>query len=433
MNAHVNEKKRIGCIADDFTGASDIGSFFLKGGMHTLLMNGTPSSEYAPEEEVDAIVIALKTRSIEKSAAVEQSLHALSYLKEVGCSQIYFKYCSTFDSTPEGNIGPVTDALMEHTGSPYTLLCPSLPVNGRTVRDGRLYVHGTPLHESSMKDHPVNPMWDYYLPNLMESQSPYPCLIISADELTSGEEVIKKRIQEFGSVIGGTSFYVIPDYYEDRHAEVIAAVFRDLPLITGGSGLAEWVARESLAHTSGRREAAAETGTEGRAVLFAGSCSSATREQIKVYQERGGLSYELDAAELQEDASLLARLKNLFKDPESGNFLIHTAGKRDSGVPDQQGVLSQSEISAFYEQTMADLAEEALKAGITRIIIAGGETSGAITERLGFSSFYLGESVAPGVPILTPVQNELIRLVLKSGNFGEPDFFLQALSKTGKE
>ncbi len=420
----------IGCIADDFTGASDIGSFFVRGGMNTLLTSGIPDGSLTIDPSVEAVVIALKNRSIAPDLAVAESLKALEYLQSAGCRQIYFKYCSTFDCTPKGNIGPIADALMRQTGSPYTLLCPSLPVNGRKVRDGGLYIHGIPLHESPMKDHPVNPMWDHRLGKIMESQSVYPCFIITADELA--QEDLTPVIKSLREHQEGTPFYLIPDYAEAIHGRQIAEHFLDLPLITGGSGLAEHLAR---AHTtrqdpSPHQSAPLATGTEGRAVIFAGSCSTATTGQVGVFYEQGGTACELTAAGLLHDPSVRDDLIELVRDPETTDLLIHTDGNRGEGREKQAAGSSQRALSQLFETTMADLAEAALGAGITRIIIAGGETAGAITERLGYRSFLLGDSVAPGVPVLIPVENPSVRLVLKSGNFGQPDFFFKALQIT---
>ena len=423
----------IGCIADDFTGAGDIGSFFVKGGLRTVLVNGIPGMDFDPGKGVQVIVIALKTRSIDRKLAVEQSLKALSFLQKIGCRQIYFKYCSTFDCTPEGNIGPVADALMDGTSSPYTILCPALPVNGRTVRKGGLYVNDRPLHESSLKDHPVNPMWDYKLANLMKDQTPYSFLELSADDLKKSSEEIRKKLKQQADAAGNKPFYIVPDYFKDSHGEDIARLFLNLPLITGGSGLAEWLAREHQSRllSSGEIPQVPPSGTSGRSIIFAGSCSSATQEQVRVYRQKGGVSIELDAGMLKDHPDYFPGIIRAVSDPESSNILVHTSGNNSNQDWKEGSGLTQEEISSLYETAMADLAVIALEAGISRIIIAGGETSGAVTERLGFQSFFLGESVAPGVPVLIPVLNKDYRLVLKSGNFGQPDFFVRALRKTG--
>ena len=453
-----NKFVRIGCIADDFTGASDIGSFFVKGGMTTLLTNGIPTDTADLDLSVEAIVVALKIRSIPADQAVDQALKALTYLQKAGCEYFYFKYCSTFDSTPKGNIGPVTDALINALKVPYTLLCPSLPVNGRTVTAGCLYVFGVPLHESPMKEHPVNPMWDYSLAKLMEPQARYTSITLSAEELMETEESVQGKITAYSRAVQGAPFYIIPDYVDELQGERIAQLFKELPLITGGSGLAVHLAK---AHKKSKLspeacEESFSSGTDGRAVIFAGSCSKATKEQIQVFKKSQGntlvntqgntlkntlrntqsialeLSAEkLTAEKLSAGMEYKRYLKQYLSNPETGDLLIHTPGNGDAGELTSQLELSQQEISEIFETAMADCAEAALQSGVTRIIVAGGETAGAITERLGFSSFLLGVSVAPGVPVLIPVQNRSLRIVLKSGNFGQPDFFFRALKVTG--
>jgi uncharacterized protein YgbK (DUF1537 family) len=425
----------IGCIADDFTGASDIASFFAKGGLRTLLVNNIPALDFDPGESVQAVVLALKIRSIDKEDAVNLTIEAYTYLEKLGCRQIYFKYCSTFDSTPQGNIGPVTDVLIEKTGSRYTILCPALPVNGRTVKEGGLYVQGVPLHESSMKDHPVTPMWDFKISKLMETQGQYSCLDLSVTEMNSLQD-IEDWISIQRNETDQKPFYIVPEYYEEQHGKIIASLFKNLPLITGGSGLAEHLAAlhsadlNPLYTVQETGQDVFPAGTVGRSIIFAGSCSKATREQIKQFVEEGGRSIELNAFALQSNPEFKEKLIREIRDKQFSDILIHTSGNHPTEREVAATGLSQKDISELFETTMADLAELALEAGVTRIIIAGGETSGAITERLGFQSFILSDSVAPGVPVLTPLQNKAVRLVLKSGNFGQPDFFKQALAKT---
>lgn len=271
----------LGCIADDFTGASDAASFLAKQGVKTVLYNGIPektskriSEKFAGKKEeladVQAIVIALKTRTMETKKAVAQSLEAVEWLKEHGAGQIYVKYCSTFDSTKEGNIGPIMDALLEKYQVPYSILCPALPVNGRTVENGKLYVNGVPLDESPMKNHPLTPMWDSEIKNLMEAQSKYSCL-----NVYDIDEKEQNKVQEYSKKVN--HFYVIPDYKETEDAKKIVEVFGDLPILSGGSGLLEELAYK---YVSTSASATNPQKTKGKALLLAGSCSVATRGQI---------------------------------------------------------------------------------------------------------------------------------------------------------
>lgn len=409
-----------GCIADDFTGASDAASFLVKGGMSVRLYNGIPQQAPAAAgegEEDQALVIALKSRTQPTAQAVEDTLRAARFLLDQGVRQLYFKYCSTFDSTPQGNIGPVADALMDLTGAPYTLLCPALPVNGRTVEEGRLLVNGVPLDQSHMRNHPLTPMWDSRIDQLMKPQSKYPCRRLEgapASFQPQGEE---------------GPFYLIPDYKTEQDGEAIAQAFWQLPLLTGGSGLLEPLAKIWTRELSAPGQIPASA-TPGSALLLAGSCSKATLGQIAWYQSQGAPTYKLDPAAMLEGRQTLDDAWDFVTrntTPEQA-VLVYSSDTPEKVRQFQQ--LGAQRVAALLEDTAAALAAKAVEAGFTRIISAGGETSGAVTKGLGFSSYRMGESVAPGVPIMAPTQRPDIRLILKSGNFGQEDFFGRALKMT---
>lgn len=413
----------LGCIADDFTGASDAASFLVKGGMSVRLYNGIPENgaQDINSDQAQAVVIALKSRTQETAHAVEDSLNAARFLLEQGVKQIYFKYCSTFDSTPKGNIGPVADALMDLLHAPYTLLCPALPVNGRTVEGGRLMVNNVPLHESHMRNHPLTPMWDCRIDKLMEPQSRYSCrnLALEEMEMFSGKDMDKEP------------FYLIPDYKNPEDGEKIAGVFGQLPLLTGGSGLLEplagiWTKKLSV---EGRIP---ESGTKGRALLLAGSCSKATLGQIAWYQNQGAPCYKLDPGAMLEGRQTVEDAWKFIEDhsSETDTVLVYSSDTPEKVKEFQK--LGTQKVADMLEGAAARLAARAVEAGYTRIISAGGETSGAVTKGLGFSSYWMGESVAPGVPVMVPVERTDIRLILKSGNFGQEDFFGRALAMTLK-
>lgn len=399
----------LGCIADDFTGAADMASFLKEGGMRTLLLNGIPQAEKKQEYDADAIVIALKTRTQETEAAVRVSLEALQWLEKQGCSHFYIKYCSTFDSTPRGNIGPVCDAAMEYLKVDQALLCPALPVNGRTVVNGNLYVNGILLHESSMKDHPLTPMKDCNLKRLMEAQSRYSCIEIGSEwkAPAANQEDTKPC-------------YVIPDCQTDQDAEKIAQVFGEWKLLTGGSGLAKPLAK-FLLRISGK-----ENGAKPHSLILAGSCSVATRNQIAEFQKKGGASIRITPEQLCDDSWDIEKLWNKTKNMlESASVLVYSSAAPEEVERDRA---RYGDVSGRLEQVMAELAGRAVLKGVPGIVAAGGETSGAVTKALHQDAFWIGESIAPGVPIMIPAENENICLILKSGNFGEKDFFEQALS-----
>lgn len=408
---------RIGCVADDFTGASDIASFFQQAGLEPLLFNGIPEPDMKLPKHVDCVVIALKTRTMERDMAVKLSLQAFGWLDLAGALKLYFKYCSTFDSTPTGNIGPVADAVMEAFQLPYTVLCPSLPVNGRTVKDGRLYVNRLPLHESHMKDHPLTPMRQSDIADLMAPQSRYPCHVVGIDVLP-----------EYSVPESEQPFYLIPDYYEEEHGSQIVKRFRDCRFFTGGSGLGGALAT-ALAADKKSGGGIYRAGTLGAGLILAGSCSAITLKQIEDYQGRGCSSYQVEPLKLLSGEETPEHIWDWIAGQE-GIPLVYSSAAPAGIVKDQAG--DQVAVGERIENLMAKLALLAVTAGRKRIIVAGGETSGAVTKALGFRSFYLSDSVAPGVPVMIPAEDADVRLVLKSGNFGQTDFFRRAVLITEK-
>lgn len=400
----VEMKSVLGCVADDFTGASDAASFLQKAGLRTILLNGVPDRKISVGQ-YDAIVIALKTRTEPVCEAVSHTMEAVEWLEKHQASQYYLKYCSTFDSTKEGNIGPILDAVLEYFNEPYTLLCPALPVNGRTVQNGHLYVNGVPLDESPMKNHPLTPMWDSRIKNLMEAQSKYSCLELSREQLDE-DDIEGILARESG---GQKHFYVIPDYETEQDAKKIAEVFGKKKVLTGGSGI--------LQYLGGRAD---------KGVVLAGSCSQATLQQIETYIQAGHASYKiypekLWSGEVKVD-DILA-----FVEAHSEDYVLVYSSDTAEQVKESQK-LGKEQVAELIEMTISELAKCLADRGYKHIVVAGGETSGAVTKRLGYFLFEIGKSVAPGVPLMVPPEDRTMRLVLKSGNFGQPDFFEQAVN-----
>lgn len=432
------EKLFLGVVADDFTGASDAASFLTAAGVQTVLVNGTPKQEITLPDKTRAVVVALKSRTTPVKEAVRESLEAFACLKKMGAAQLYLKYCSTFDSTDQGNIGPVVDAVMEQYGYDQTVLCPSLPVNGRTVKNGVLYVNGVKLEESSMKDHPLTPMRKSRISDLMEKQGKYPCV-----ELGENYEL------PLNADIGRC--YLVPDYYEEEHGDRIAEAFGSLPFLTGGSGLVGALGRRYVkvngidkAEICGQKEETqkqkgsdfehAEIQAAGnrqmitpekKVLLLAGSCSAMTLQQITRYQQAGHPSARIIPSELLAGSQNLETFWNWAKEQESGALIYSSAEPEDMKKSQELG---RERVAAAIENLLAGLAKKAVENGYTRIIVAGGETSGAVTKALGYDTFLIGKSVAPGVPVMTPLTAREIRLVLKSGNFGKEDFFERAVA-----
>lgn len=397
-------KHILGCIADDFTGASDAASFLQKAGLSVVLLNGVPELELSMEE-FDAVVIALKTRTEPVRDAVEHSMAAVKWMEACGVSQYYFKYCSTFDSTREGNIGPVLDAALDYFQESYSILCPGLPVNGRKVSNGHLYVNGVPLHESPMKDHPLTPMWDSRIKNLMEEQSQFPCFELDNAALKSAS--IDPLLREWKKK--APHFYIIPDYCNDEDAENICRLFRNCKILSGGSGILGHLRKHSP-----------------KGIILAGSCSKATLNQIEVYQKAGHPSYKIDPVALLERRQTLEDIFSFVRRFPQEYVLIYSSDDAENVRQIQK--LGKAEIAALLENTMSLIACQLVKEGYHHVIIAGGETSGAVIKGLGFRSFRIGKSVAPGVPVMVPMEDKDVRLVLKSGNFGQRDFFARAIS-----
>lgn len=415
---------RIGCVADDFTGAGDIASFIAQRQARVLLINGVPDERQEIDGSYDAVVIALKSRTAAPREAARETRLAFDYLRAHGARQLYFKYCSTFDSTPQGNIGPVLDHLLESYGIPYTILCPALPVNHRVVRDGRLYVDGVPLDESPMRYHPLNPMWDSRVCALMESQSRYRCYELTHEAYRHSDEEIMERVGVWARE--NEHFYIAVDFFKEEHGERIAKLFGSLPLLTGGSALPPFLLGGREGSPALRPGGAADS----RAILLAGSCSEMTLRQIDRFVEQGGAAQRIVPAALLAGEQTEQTLWRFAEAHPREDVLFYSSQTHEEIA--LMARYSQREISDALETLMAALGKRAIDEGVTRLIVAGGETSGAVMGALKESAYEIGPAVAPGVPILIPSGKKDVRLVLKSGNFGKEDFFIQALRALGR-
>lgn len=410
----------IGCIADDFTGASDAASFLAAGGLRTVLTSGIPNANFQPAEDVQAIVVALKTRTVPAEEAVAQSLAAGAWLQARGARMLYFKYCSTFDSTAAGNIGPVTDALMDMLDIPCTIVCPALPVNGRVVRGGLLYVHGLPLSESPMKDHPLTPMRESSIQRLMQVQSRYPCHYLPWP--AAGNEGVVNAVNKLKQE--NDRFTLVLDHGDAADAQRIVALFGDLRLVTGGSGLLEELAHSLIKPATRIPASLTLPGNRQPRLILAGSCSDMTRRQVKRFVEAGGYAVKVSPMALISGEQRVEQLQQLIRESKQDILIYSSADEEEVRKNQCQGVFA---VANQLESIMCQCALSAIAAGWSRLIVAGGETSGAVTHALGYESYYIGESVAPGVPVMQPTSNPGLLIVLKSGNFGDPDFFLNAL------
>lgn len=414
---------KLGVIADDFTGASDIASFLLENGLPTIQTNGVPQVSI-DTSAAQALVVSLKSRSIPAAQAVQLSLEALAWLQAQGCSHFFFKYCSTFDSTAEGNIGPVTDALLNALSSSQTIICPSLPVNGRTVCHGYLFVGNQLLNESGMRYHPVTPMTDANLLRLIEAQSRggHRAGLLGYSQLEAGVEAAQAQLD---TLVAQEVRYVVCDTLHNQHLDTIAAAVQHLPLVTGGSGLGGALAR---LHAHGQQHRG-NLPLAGDAVVLAGSCSQMTNKQVAYYQQLAP-SLQLEIARCVDEAQRAAYL------PELLDFvLMHRqaayaplvyATVPPSELAQIQQQYGAATASAAIEATFAQLAVALRAQGVRNFITAGGETSSIVVQALQVSWFEIGQAIAPGVPWLRAGDEDNLYLALKSGNFGQEDFFQTA-------
>ena len=417
---------KLGCIADDYTGASDLANTLTRAGLRTVQTIGVPADDLALPE-VDAVVVSLKSRSIEAELAVSRSRAAERWLRGRGAAHVLFKICSTFDSTDKGNIGPVMDALRADSGDRIVLVTPAFPETGRTVYQGNLFVGSVPLNESPLKDHPLNPMHDANLVRVLARQSRTKVGLVELSVVTRGPEAVRARLAALSADGFGAA---IIDAVFDLDLETIGIVALDHRVSVGASGIGLGLAR-ALAAAGGTNacSATSDAAVGGPAACLAGSCSQATLGQIASAEKVMPVLHldpERTVAGPDEARGALAWAKDRLKD---GPVLIAS-----STTPDQVAALQahhgRDAAGHAIEQAMADIAEGLVQAGIRRLVVAGGETSGAVVDRLKIPGFLVGDEIAAGVPVLRAVGAEAgdMLLALKSGNFGGREFFSDALS-----
>ncbi|MFD8192879.1 3-oxo-tetronate kinase [Streptomyces wuyuanensis] len=423
---------RLGCIADDFTGATDLANNLVRAGMRVVQLIDVPEEGPAGQRPVDAdaVVIALKSRTVPAAEAVDASLRALAWLREAGAEQIYFKYCSTFDSTPAGNIGPVSEALMEAMGTDFTIATPAFPDNGRTVFKGHLFVGDVLLADSGMRNHPLTPMTDSNLVSVLGAQTKGAVGLIDHAVVAAGAEAVRGRVDELREA--GVRIAVADAVSNDDLVRLGAAV-RGLPLVTAGSGLAiglpvNWGFEPSL-------EAARLPPAHGHAAVVSGSVSVATNRQVREFLNSGRPAFAVDPLSIAagEDvvgealAFAAARLGD-------GPVLVYST-EAPEAVRTVQGRLGAAEAGDLVERALAAVARGLVDRGVRRLVVAGGETSGAVVRALGVTALRIGPQIDPGVPWCAArlAGGDTLHLALKSGNFGGPAFFTAAFGLTARE
>ncbi|MFD1701756.1 3-oxo-tetronate kinase [Methylopila henanensis] len=418
----------LGCIADDLTGATDLALMLAREGLRTVQANGLPTDDLALDG-VDAVVVALKSRTIPAAEAVEQSLAAADRLLALGAQRLFFKYCSTFDSTDEGNIGPVADALLDRLGARFTIACPAFPANGRTIEHGLLYVNGTPLAESSMKDHPLTPMRDSDLVAVLGRQTARKVGLVDIADVGRGADAIRAA---FAREEGDGKAYAIVDAVRDEDLRAIGAASADLPLITGGSGVAmglpaAW--REAGLVAELFEPAARLEAPSGRRVILAGSCSTATRGQVAAAREAGVPDFKVDPRGIASGAIAAEDVTTWVVSQKPDGLAMVWSSADPEEVKAAQAELGRDAAGALVEGLLGEVASALADRGFTRFLVAGGETSGAVVQALKVDAFAIGPEIDPGVPWTRSVGGRQLALALKSGNFGAPDFFLKAWEK----
>ena len=418
---------KLGCIADDFTGATDLANNLVRAGMRVVQTIGVPSQ---PVGDVDCVVVALKSRTAPVAEAVEQSLQAARWLQAHGAPQIYFKVCSTFDSTPQGNIGPVTGALLQHLGADFALVTPAFPENGRTVFKGHLFVGDLLLSDSPMRHHPLTPMTDANLVRVMQAQLRAGLAgLVDHRVVARGTAAVRERITALraGGVTCG-----IADAVTDDDLRVLAAATQDLKLVVAGSGLAIGIpALHGLQPSAAAAQLPPATGARA---IVSGSCSAATNAQVADFLARGGAAFAIDPLRLAAGQDLAAEavawaLPRLAQ----GAVLVYATATPDA-VKAVQAELGVDRAGALVETALARVAQGLVQAGVGLLLVAGGETSGACVQALGVTQLRIGPQIDPGVPwchaqLPSKWGGQGLHLALKSGNFGAVDFFTSAFAK----
>jgi 3-dehydrotetronate 4-kinase len=416
-------KALLGCIADDFTGATDLANNLVRTGFRVVQTIGIPDGPL--NADADAVVVSLKSRTIPAADAVAHSLAALAWLQSQGAGQIYFKYCSTFDSTAQGNIGPVTDALMDALGTDFTIACPAFPENARTIFKGYLFVGDELLHESGMRNHPLTPMTDSNLVRVLQAQTQRRVGLIDYRTVAQGATAITQRIAALKAA--GVSMAVI-DAVSNDDLRAMGPALAALPLLTAGSGVAIGLKPAQGAVALG--DAASLPPAQGLRAIVSGSCSTATNGQVAAFIASGGAAFAVNPMELAQGVDVAANALAWAQERlGTGPILVYATAEPDA-VRAVQAELGVERAGQLIEQALAAVARGLVQQGVRQLIVAGGETSGACVQALDIKRLRIGPQIAPGVPWChapSPhAPNEGLHLALKSGNFGASDFFTTA-------
>ncbi len=431
----------LGVIADDHTGATDVASMLVRSGLRTVQIIGVPTAS-TDAGEVDAVVIALKSRTIAPAEAIDQSLAALRWLQQRGVQRFYFKYCSTFDSTAKGNIGPVADALMEALGTHYSIACPAFPENQRTIFKGHLFVGDLLLSDSGMRNHPLTPMTDANLVRVLQAQSRAKVGLLSHLQVAKGAASLTQLVEQKIAAAAHDKPGVIDiaDAITNDDLMVLGHALADLPLVTAGSGLALGLAAAYIERglVNADAHAAHLPLAGGKAVVISGSCSVATNGQVRHWIAAGKPAIKVDAREIAAGQPVAQRVLDWYAQ-QAETCLIYATSPPEE-VAALQKEFGANALGEQIEHCFADIARGLIAQQVRRFVVAGGETSGAVVNALGVQSLKIGETIDPGVPwtagqVAKPLLDTPtpVLLALKSGNFGTEDFFAKALAMKGAQ
>jgi uncharacterized protein YgbK (DUF1537 family) len=413
----------LGCIADDFTGATDLANNLVRSGMRVAQTIGVPHDGVAIA--ADAVVVALKSRTIDPGAAVEQSLAALNWLRARGAAQIYFKVCSTFDSTDRGNIGPVAEALMKALGTDFATVCPAFPENQRTVFKGHLFVGDVLLSESSMRKHPLTPMTDSNLVNVLQRQCTGKVGLIDHAVVSQGAEAIRARMAALRS--SGARFAIV-DAVSNADLMTMGRAFDGLPLIVAGSGVAIGLPQNhGISASAG---AARLPAAKGFRAIVSGSCSAASNAQVADFLGRGGEGFAIDPMRIAAGEDIAGAALTWASSRLATAPILFYATAPPSVVKSVQGSLGVERAGELVEHTLSAIARGLVERGVRQLVVAGGETSGACVQALDIAQMRIGPQIDPGVPwcfaAAPGAGKDGLHIALKSGNFGTVDFFTKA-------
>jgi len=406
----------LGCIGDDFTGSSDLANTLSKNGMRTVQYTGIPAGD--ADADVEAGVVSLKSRSIPVTDAISLSLKALEWLQKQGCQQFFFKYCSTFDSTAEGNIGQVTDALLAALGADYTILCPAFPGTGRSIYQGHLFVKDTLLNESGMQNHPLTPMVDADIRRWLAPQTQHSVGHVAAVDVLQGAQKIKASFEK--EYKKGHRLLVV-DAIRDEDLVDIGEACAELSLVTGGSGVAQGLPENFRQKGLIANASDSWKGEAGACAILSGSCSIATRAQVKRHAKTNPV-FEINTHKVMAGELTAADIANWLISQEDLPLAYSSADPEI--VTAMQNQYGKERVADTLETLFANIAQRLVEGGVNRLITAGGETSGAVIEGLCLDTLAIGPEIDPGVPALRARENLVV--ALKSGNFGAEDFFVKA-------